>query len=132
MVFDGEEHQLHACGRRGAGPLVGVEGFTRIEHGGIFLAAAPFVAREGVEAEVGEAGELELVIRELCGRRHEVGGLGHDRIAAFARGDRHAVDDPLGGGRGLRMGGAGEDVQGGAEERQEAWIHTKEKLKQWT
>ena len=60
VVLAGEDEQLHAGLLAGRGPLVGVEG-RGIEELRVFLALAPLAVGEGVHAEVGEAGELQLL-----------------------------------------------------------------------
>src|SRR4051794_38144512 len=68
MMLGGQNQPLHAGVFSGAHDLLGIE-VSRIEERRIFIAIAPLFIGEGVDGEMHEAVEFELVPTELTRRR---------------------------------------------------------------
>ena len=75
VVLGGENGELEAGLFKGLGPLAAVEG-GGIEDLGILFASAPFAIGEGVDAEVDEGRQLQLLPGHLTRVRLDLGDLG--------------------------------------------------------
>ena len=74
MVLGRQDHAFHPGVPEDPAPLVGIR-LPEIEDGGVFDAAPPFHAREGIGAEMHEGGETVLQRMALLRRRDHAHGL---------------------------------------------------------
>src|SRR3954447_15904488 len=75
VMLGGEDDFAHAGIGKRAGNRVGVE-LYRVEEGRRFVAVTPFLVCEGVDGEMQEAGELQVMPGELTCARNGTPGCG--------------------------------------------------------